>query len=500
MIVIEVAQREQQRRAVQHRQRRSRDVEGEDVGQAEYQAGDADRHRRDEIDDLGRPRRQPADAIDQREQQEGAEASGQDGDQQRGPQRRIAAAQGDVIVLEREGQPVRPQTHEARIDDDADDGEHRKRRKARDDGQRHVARRDEAQLRRHRALGAAPELALRGDALDVDGDAGRREQQQADNGADAELHLPRDLVVDLGREHRIVAADHGGIAEIGDSHSEHDEAGAEQAELHVRQGDVEELPPASGAHHLGGVVVARIGMGERGFQNQHRLRQRVEHVGDQEARQAVDVDALAEHAADQAVAPEQEDQAEPEHKRRRQHWQRQHRGDDARSGYAGPRHRISEHEAEHEADGGRGKPECQAVEGRLEDAGRARQRNIVGKANAAVIGNQAAPQHHGEREDEEDQQREAWQRDGRCDQQAVIAGAAQAKATGLGDLDGGDAHARTQPQPAASTDTATAAPGATPSTWPVCTISSRPFQATRVRLMLPRKVTSSTLASPASRG
>jgi hypothetical protein len=93
---------------------------------------------------------------------------------------------------------------------------------------------------------------------------------------------------------------------------------AEQAELAVGQGDVEELARAGRAHDLRRVVVARIHVAQRGLQDQHGLGQGVEHVGYQQAPETVDIDFPARPAVYQAVAPQQEDEPQPLHQRRRQ--------------------------------------------------------------------------------------------------------------------------------------------------------------------------------------
>ena len=147
----------------------------------------------------------------------------------------------------------------------------------------------------------------------------------ADRRAHVEVHLAGDLVVDLGGQHAVRAAHDDGIAEVGDRHAEYHEGGGEQAVARLRQGDVDELPPRRGAHGFGRVVQAAVGARQRGAEDQHRLRQGIGGVGDQQAPEAVDVGGQPGPAMHQPVAAEQEQQAEALHQRRRQHRQQQHR-------------------------------------------------------------------------------------------------------------------------------------------------------------------------------
>ena len=57
----------------------------------------------------------------------------------------------------------------------------------------------------------------------------RHQQQQADDGAHLEIELADDLLVDVGRQHIVLAADHLRHAEIGEDQGEDHEGGADHA-------------------------------------------------------------------------------------------------------------------------------------------------------------------------------------------------------------------------------------------------------------------------------
>ena len=159
-----------------------------------------------------------------------------------------------------------------------------------------------------------------------------KEQEDADHRAHIEIHLADDLAVDFGGEDRVIAADGRGVAEIGDRHREHDEAGAEKTELDVRKRDVEELSVLRRSQHLGGLVDAGIRRAQRRADDENRLRQRIKSVGDQQSPEAIDVDVEAGELGDDAVAPEQENQSQSLHERGRQQWQRNGASRSARPG------------------------------------------------------------------------------------------------------------------------------------------------------------------------
>src|SRR3989344_5637808 len=72
----------------------------------------------------------------------------------------------------------------------------------------------------------------------------------------------------------------------------------------LRQRDVAKLPPRRGAEHLGGVVLPGIALAQRGAHDEHGLRQRIEHVRNQQAPKTIDFGPYAQHLAHDAVAPQ----------------------------------------------------------------------------------------------------------------------------------------------------------------------------------------------------
>ena len=74
-------------------------------------------------------------------------------------------------------------------------------------------------------------------------------------------------------------------------------------------------------HDICRLVGARIQQHQRRADDHHGLRQRIERVRDQQAPEAVYLDLDAKSAADDAIAPQQEDQPKRLNQRRREQWQ-----------------------------------------------------------------------------------------------------------------------------------------------------------------------------------
>ena len=96
-------------------------------------------------------------------------------------------------------------------------------------------------------------------AVDDEGDHRRQQQDQADHRAHLEVLLADHLLVDVGRQHVVLAADHLGHAEIGDHQGEDDEDGADQAVARARDGHRPEGPVGAGAQRLRRLVEPGVG-------------------------------------------------------------------------------------------------------------------------------------------------------------------------------------------------------------------------------------------------
>ena len=170
-------------------------------------------------------------------------------------------------------------------------------------GERAPGRRERARGRRHQRV-----LAALDHAVHQEGEHRRDQQDHRDGGAHGEVLLARDLVVDLGGHHRELAADGLGRAEVGDDEGEDHEAGAHQPELHPGQGHGQEGLERGGPERPRRVVEARVGGGERGHQDEQRVREAVEHLGHHDALGAVDPHVVAGGAGEDAVVAEHVDE------------------------------------------------------------------------------------------------------------------------------------------------------------------------------------------------
>ena len=85
------------------------------------------------------------------------------------------------------------------------------------------------------------------------------QQDHADDGAHLEILLADHLLVDVGREHVVLAADHLRHAEIGDDQGEDDEDRGDQAVAHARQRHRQEDAPPAGVQRRRRFVEPRVG-------------------------------------------------------------------------------------------------------------------------------------------------------------------------------------------------------------------------------------------------
>ena len=153
--------------------------------------------------------------------------------------------------------------------------------------------------------------------VDREGDHRRQQQDQADHGAHLEVLLADHLLVDVGRQHVELAADHLGHAEIGDHQGEDDEDGADQAVARARDGHRPEGPAGAGAQRLGRLVEPGVGDRQRGGDDDQRVREGPEHLADDDADRPVDRGA-EQQALGQALVAEQVDEADRRQQRGRQ--------------------------------------------------------------------------------------------------------------------------------------------------------------------------------------
>ena len=139
-------------------------------------------------------------------------------------------------------------------------------------------------------------------AIDRKAEHRRRQQQQGHYSALGKVLLADDQLEDVGGHHVEVAADDLGDAKVGDHQREADQGGRDQAVFGTGQGDGEKLPHRTRAQRIGGLIQARVGKGQRGHQDHHRMRKDRKAFSDHHAHWAVNLrhtqsrQQLLEHA------------------------------------------------------------------------------------------------------------------------------------------------------------------------------------------------------------
>ena len=140
---------------------------------------------------------------------------------------------------------------------------------------------------------------------------------QADHRAHPEVLLADDLLVDVGGEHVVLAADHLWHTEVRDDQREHDEGRADQAVTRARHGDGPESAPGAGLERLGRLVETRVGDCQRRGHDDERVREGPEHLADDDADRPIDRGAEQSSLGDPLIA-EQVDEADGRQQRGRQ--------------------------------------------------------------------------------------------------------------------------------------------------------------------------------------
>ena len=321
-----------------------------------------------------------------------------------GPQRLQSVLHFEPVVAQADVQVVRPQRHEAcHHHDQHDRGDHRAdHEREREAGPVTPGRARE--LQGLRALGDRRMVAPHDPFLRDRRQRRRHQQHHADHGPHLEIALPGHLVVDLRCQHAVVAADHHRIAEVGDHDREHDERRRQEPVLGRRQRDVAEDARAGGAQHLRGLVQASIRHRQRRRQDQIGVRKAVEHVGDDDSPETVDVDAEAEGPVDDAIAPEQEHDAERLHQRRREERQQRDRPEGSFQRHHRPAHRVGERVGEQHRNRRGGRRNGKAVADHLGKLRAVHVTDIVAQSDA-VGGHEAHLEDAEQRQQHEHQQR-----------------------------------------------------------------------------------------------
>ena len=324
----------------------------------------------------------------------------------------------EPVVAQADAHVVGPQRYEARDDHDQHD-----RRDHRADHDRNgqtctVAPSVATDLQRLRALGDRRMVLAHHPLLGDDRQCRRQKQHDADHSAHPEVPLAGHLVVDLRCQHAVVAADHHRIAEVGDHDREHHEGRRQQAVLCRRERDVAEDPRRIGAENLRRLVQAGVGYRQRSGQDQVGVRKAVEHVGDDDAPEPVDVDPQVERAIDDTIAPEQENDAQRLQQRRREKRQQGHRSEHALQRHRGSAHRIGERIGEQHGDQRGRRGHRQAVADDLEKLRTFDIADIVAETDA-LVGDEAHPEDLEQRQHDEHDQRQRDAKRERHDDESV---------------------------------------------------------------------------------
>ena len=215
------------------------------------------------------------------------------------------------------GEVVRVVAHEGGELGDGDDGDH--------------GEADEGAVAQHQAVEAAARPRHVGDRphgqeghlpaldgpVDGEGEAGGDQEEHAHHRAHLEVLLADHLLVDVGGQDVVLAADDLGRPEVGDDHGEDDEGRADEAVAGPGQGDGQEDARGARPERHRRLVEAGVGEPEGGHDDQQGVREGEEDLGDHDPDGAVDRVAEQE-PADHALVAEEVDEGDAGQERRHQ--------------------------------------------------------------------------------------------------------------------------------------------------------------------------------------
>ena len=385
------AQHQQRERVVQAVQRIARQVEEEDVAQAQHEPRHRHRQHREQANDRPRPVEAACllEHVGADENERGAE-EGRAGCQLQAIDEGVAnfrVDQPEHVMLEARREVVRPVARERREHRHA---EHREHQRADEDAVRRH-RRVEPRCRFrpiwHRACAEHRRLLALHQPVDDERQHRGREQQQADDGAALEVLLADDELEHVGREHVEVAADHFRNAEVGHDEGEAHQRGGNQAVFRAGQGDREELASRAGAERVGRFVEARIGQRQRGDEDHQRMREHGEALGEHHAGRAVDVvDAEhLDHTARRTLVAEPVDQRNRRQQRRREQRDQGDRAEQRFERDAASHQCVGEAECERDGDQRDRERDPDAVPQRLQQGRRREIAREVGEAGERTV-------------------------------------------------------------------------------------------------------------------
>ena len=191
--------------------------------------------------------------------------------------------------MQRGAEVVGPEAGKAGKDRHAQHGQHQRRHQQAVQQQGAIAPARRLGPQGHGAGRQHGRLAPADVAVDRETEHRRRQQQPGHHSALGKVLLTDDQLEDVGSHHVEVAADDLGDAEVSDHQGKAHQRGRDQAVLGTGQGDGEELPHRAGAQRIGGLIQARVGQGQRGDQNHHRMRKDGKALGNHHAHRPVDL-------------------------------------------------------------------------------------------------------------------------------------------------------------------------------------------------------------------
>ena len=276
---------------------------------------------------------------------------------------------------------------------------------------------------RHQGDRTGPEgggLLARHQALQHKGEHSRHQQHHRHHRAHGEILLADHLLVDVGGQHVVAAANHLGGAKVSEHIHKHHDRSAYQAIAHRRQRDAEEGAWATGAQHGGRLVNAGVSQGQCRDHDQHGMGKGPQRAGHDDADGPID--GLAhQHALEQALVPEPVHQADSLEQRGAEQRHQRHDAEKTAPAHLGAGQGVgvgkSQHHHNHSSDAG----DQQAVAHGLPRCAGAEVAAVIGQADKdAVAVLQAAHQDHAHRQ-QQGQQHEGAAAQQQPAHQAVVA-------------------------------------------------------------------------------
>ncbi len=297
----------------------------------------------------------------------------------------LAVKVGELVIGQREAQVVGPACHQRSPDGHAQHHQHGTSHQRTEQPQAPVACGMASRYQRNRSGGEQGHLAALHPAIGPKSDHRRQQEHKPHHGAHLEVLLTDHLLEDVGGQHVEAPADHLGDAEVGDGQGEDHKTGADQAVLAARQGHCPESALGRRTQHTGGLVMARIGHGQRHHQDHQGMGKAVEDLRDHDADGPVDR-RTEQPVLEQTLVAKQVDQRNGRQQRGRQNRDQRQGLEHGLARHCAARERIGIHigQRQHQRGDQRGDPE--AVPERLGQRRRGEIGEVVAQAHPGAVG------------------------------------------------------------------------------------------------------------------